>query len=247
MKKRLLVLALAALLPVATAGADTVSIDYRGHGLGYDGKFTAKYWNPTTRSYAEYSGFAGQLLIKGLSGDETDIAYCLDFFENLSDPETATVRPIADYPNGGNAPAHALAGVGTMIGWLLNQEVTDNLHAAALQLAIWEVAFDTGLNLGSGLFTVVNTGSHWGSYYSTDYTTVQTMLGYAASYLAGLGTSTDAVWLDVAVNCRTHGQDLGVATEPTPDPVPEPASMMLLGSGLLGLGAAARRKRAGRK
>lgn len=240
MRKPLLVLALLALLPVASLGAGTVSIDYQGHGLGYDASFLTVYHRSGPGgAYESYSGFVGQFLIKGLSGDQTDIAYCLDFFESLEDPETVTVRPIADYPDGGNAPAHALSGVGEKIGWLLNRDVSGNLHAAALQLAIWEVAFDSNspYDLSSGLLYVQNFGTTSG-----ERDRISRMIGYANDYLAIMGSSKDAAWLDVNVTGCTHGQDLGVAT----DPVPEPASMILLGSGLLGLGAAARRKRTGR-
>jgi hypothetical protein len=228
MKRLLATLALVALFSPLSARAAT--IDFVGTGLGIDG-FKATFTSGTyTRTYGF---FAGQLMLSGLEGYSSPFAaFCLDFNSYLQDPQyNMQVRPIADYPNlnGGDVPPYAQAGVGERIGWLLNQSVATNVQAGALQLAIWEVILERP---GSGY--ALNTGS----FRVADLS--QAVVDQATWYLANLGTSPNALWLDVK-DSNGWGQDYGVRA------VPEPATMALFGTGLLGLGFVARRRARPRK
>ena len=113
--------------------------------------------------------------------------------------------------------------------WLFNSfsaaahDAATGGSAAGLQLAIWEVLFDTGGSLTSGGFRVTAASTQ--------------ALAAGAWYLSELSKAGDAyktasaTWLDTR---RGYGQDQ-ITT-------PEPGTLLLLGMGVAGLAARRRKK-----
>lgn len=160
--------------------------------------------------------FALQYSTNGGSSWLDLLTYCLEPDETLNVGGTPTSGDMVASVSATSEYAAKAGDISRLYRTYFADSLTTATKGAAFQVAMWEVAYDTGKNLAAGAFRLVTTGA---------------VATQAAAYLGGWVPSGD-----VGVILRVGNQDLLVE-------VPEPVSLALFGLGLAGLGLARARGR----
>jgi hypothetical protein len=216
-----LVSSLASVVLAAFSGlaqADSVSFTGFAHGSH---TVTATLSAPDNTALVRSVSAGGFTTI--LNGGPSFESYCVDLYQNIA----FGAAPYNEYVDAGaghpftNANAYADLGRLYATAGLVNNALTE----AAFQIAVWEIAYEkTGAlyNLSSGAASFAG-----GTAASAGALTL------ASNWLSNLAAGGPAI---AVLDSRLH-QDVIYA-----QPVPEPEVVFLMAAGLLGVGAAARRK-----
>lgn len=197
--------------PGGGAGFDPVTVTgYSGSGGQFNGNFWSAGLKPTDSFFRFFCIDLSQVANGGPHLYTSSL---------LNDNELRKLYDIA-YPN--KAAGDFWNGAQTSFGVF-----TDDVSAAAFQVALWNIAFDTDLDLSAGSFM-------WTGAAGPVSTAAQALLDQVATY-SGTGYAQWTLYKFVS----TSRQDYVTATYD----VPEPGSLALVGLTMVGLAVVRTRRR----
>jgi hypothetical protein len=221
----------------------TLALDRGSEGILTEAVYVGK----GTATVLDDTGFGSELT----TGQIFD-TYCVDLLHDIYLVESPQVQlgsmqdwtqpnppdPFAS-PNPSSWPLSGNSFAGREASYLYDQYSDDasaasdsKMSEAGLQLAIWEVLYDVPTFSGGVPTFNLTSGNVSFSGFSSAVT------GYAMGYLSGLSANwsqvagTDAIWLETANSSEGLGGHTQDFVGPGSAAVPEPTTLVLIGSGL---------------
>lgn len=166
-------------------------------------------------------------------------AYCVDVYEYIATSSSYSLLSAASYFN---ANPSKLAALGKLISYVNGANVfgaasDKDQQSTALQLAIWNIVYDSDSTLSSGVMRENTTGGYRAT--TTAYKGADDLLGLSQVYAGGPTYELFVLSSGRPISTLAGNQDQLIWRRT----VPEPASLALVGLALGVAGFASRRRR----
>jgi hypothetical protein len=205
-----------------SAHADSLSLGSSGQSMSFI--FDGDHLHSSGGNFTPSSAVIGGKTV------DFSAVYCVDLYNDISDDSFYNNTVFTTNGSVNGSPVNNAA----KIAWLiLNTTVTNGTQAAGLQAAIWETEY-------GNQFTLL-TGGTVAADEAADLLALSN-----ASVSSSLISKLD--WITPPSTTEDHGKDFettylqGLVGLPDPPAVPEPGTLSLFGTGILGIAGLVRRR-----